>query len=117
MVSPTRTDMPPPSRLSRPPGNRTASVKNESTGSPQAELSDDDDSSSQAHDVESVSEGAPSLASGQAQGSTAESAGDAPIIPLQKRRRVTRVSSQLQYRTVLDALAAYIHIQYKSNPG
>ncbi len=93
MVSPTDTDMPPPSRPSQPPGNRSSPVKNETTESPQVELSDDEESASQVHDVESLSGSAPSLASTQHhQGSTAESAGEAPIIPLQKRRRVTRVS-------------------------
>lgn len=112
MVSPTQAEMPPPSRPSQPPGNRTAPVKNETTDSPQIELSDDDDDSpSPVHDAESISEGAPSLTSTQHQGSTAESAGDAPIIPLQKRRRVTRVSFHLlHYRIISYRMAAYIYI-------
>ena len=93
MVSPGPTDMPPPSRPSQPPGDPVASVKNENTASPQLELSDDEDSTSQLQDAESPSEDAPSLASTQPQTGTGESTGDVPVVPIQKRRRVTRVSS------------------------
>ncbi|RYP78306.1 hypothetical protein DL770_006905 [Monosporascus sp. CRB-9-2] len=91
MVTPTQTDMPPPSHPSQPPGSRTASVKNESINSPQAELSDEEGSASQVQDAESLSERAPSLSSTQPTGGTAESSGAAPVVPLQKRRRVTRM--------------------------
>ncbi|RYP43774.1 hypothetical protein DL768_009699 [Monosporascus sp. mg162] len=91
MVAPTQTDMPPPSHPSQPPGSRAASVKNESINSPQAELSDEEGSPSQVQDVESLSERAPSLSSTQPTGGTAEPSGDAPVVPLQKRRRVTRM--------------------------
>ena len=101
MVSPGPTDMPPPSRQSQPPGNPAASVKNENIASPQLELSDDEDSTSQLQDAESPSEDAPSLAPTQSQTGTGESAGDVPVVPIQKRRRVTRVSSPPCYNILI----------------
>ncbi|KAI0180830.1 hypothetical protein GGR52DRAFT_577567 [Hypoxylon sp. FL1284] len=83
------------SRSSRAPTSRAASVKPESAASAQA--SDDDDFALQTLATDSPAGDTPASTS---RGNRAESSGDAPVLPLQKRRRVTRACDECRRKKI-----------------
>ncbi|KAI1769169.1 hypothetical protein GGR53DRAFT_517382 [Hypoxylon sp. FL1150] len=87
--------MSPFSRSSHTPTDRAASVKPEASGSGQ--VSDDDDFALQTLATDSPAGDTPASA---ARGNRAESSSEAPSVPLQKRRRVTRACDECRRKKI-----------------
>ncbi|KAI5917950.1 fungal-specific transcription factor domain-containing protein [Camillea tinctor] len=89
--------MSPASRHSQPPADRAASVKPETVGSSEHDLSDDEDVTLQTLGTDSPGESASGTA---AQENPAEPSNETPSVPLQKRRRVTRACDECRRKKI-----------------
>ncbi|KAI0023141.1 fungal-specific transcription factor domain-containing protein [Xylariomycetidae sp. FL0641] len=87
-----------PSRPTQPPSDRAASVKLETAASPDLEADEsDEDLTLQDADPDSPVDNA---AAGGAAANSADSSGDIPNVPVQKRRRVTRACDECRRKKI-----------------